>query len=211
MGSKEDVAKNFRERFGEDFLRNEIIAFGSGTTVGKVIELMPPWAVEELSKKTIVSTSRDTSYALERKGLTVSSVWKKPDAIVDGADSVFEDLIIKGGGGALLREKIAWRLADVVYVVITKEKRNRYFNVPALCLPDLVPIVQRAFPGARIRSGGKIPPVISDEGFAILDIPRKDLRETYEKLEGYRPVIIEHGIFDPKKLEIRKMEMVTDF
>ena len=197
--SKEDVARVFREKFGKRFVEHEVIAFGSGTTVGKVIELMPDRALEELKSKIIISTSRDTTYRLLIKGLNVSAARHRPEVVVDGADAIIGPYVIKGGGGALLREKIARRLAEERYLVVTKEKLGRYYDVPALKLPDLVPVVMRLLPGAKIRAGGKLPPIVSDDGLAIVDIPHEGtpeaLEELMKKLDSYRPIIIEHGIF----------------
>ncbi len=106
-----------------------------------------------------------------------------------------------------MKEKIARRLSDKIYVVATRDKIGRKYDIPAVVLPDLVPVILKEFPNAKIREGGKLPPAITDEGLALVDIPLEgDIKEIYERLESLRPIIIEHGIFESLGREV----IVTD-
>lgn len=131
---------------------------------------------------------------------------------VDGADEVDEALrLIKGGGGALLREKIVARAADRFVVIVDSAKRVRMlgrFPLPVEITPFgagfTTRLVREALEAAacarqevglrQARGGG---PFVTDEGNWILDcqcqaIPAPE--RLAEQLSGL-PGVVEHGLF----------------
>src|SRR5690606_3218830 len=73
-----------------------------------------------------VPTSERTSEIAARLGIPITSLDETPtlDLAIDGADEIDPDLnLIKGGGGALLREKIVANAADRMIVIADFSKR----------------------------------------------------------------------------------------
>jgi ribose 5-phosphate isomerase A len=92
-----------------DFVRAGMrLGLGSGTTAKHFVELLAQRVRAGLDV-IAVPTSEATRSDAERLGIPLTSLDETPqlDLTVDGADEIAPDLsLIKGGGGALLREKI---------------------------------------------------------------------------------------------------------
>ncbi len=83
---------------------NILLGMGSGTTVEIFIEEMSKIGFKGLR---IVPSSRRIDKILREKGYNVVELEDRCDLYIDGADAVDRELrMIKGGGGALTREKI---------------------------------------------------------------------------------------------------------
>lgn len=129
------------------------------------------------------------------------------DLALDGADEVDGSLgLIKGGGGALLREKIvisaARRFVVVAEAVKKVERLGEGFRLP-------VEIVRFGWRDTRRRLSGLLPdaelrstedksePYVTDEGHYILDAPippeasASDLDQALKRIPG----VVEHGLF----------------
>ena len=82
------------------------LGVGTGTTVRHLIDLLP--GIRNRIDR-IVSSSVETTSLLEERGFEVSTLNEvgDPDIYIDGADEATKHLhLIKGGGGALTREKV---------------------------------------------------------------------------------------------------------
>lgn len=92
-----------------EFVENGmILGLGSGSTVRIFVEKLGELVRKERLKVEVIPTSYDTEILAVKNGLKVSSLLEhpEPDLCVDGADQVDRKLnLIKGGGGALTREK----------------------------------------------------------------------------------------------------------
>ena len=127
------------------------------------------------------------------------------DLALDGADEVDAHLgLLKGGGGALLREKIVARAARRFVVMAEERKRverlGRAFRLPVEIVPfgwrDTRTRVLGLVEDALLREGAG-DPYVSDEGHWILDCrlhEAGDLRELAADLERIVGVV-EHGLF----------------
>jgi ribose 5-phosphate isomerase A len=131
------------------------------------------------------------------------------DVYIDGADEVSSRLdLVKGRGGALLREKLlALSAATRIYVVdYTKYTGVEYLYakpIPVEVVPASVNYAVRELrrlgfePQIRV-GGGRDGPVISDNGNYIVDLkplkPIVDAKSTHEKLKLLHGVV-ETGIF----------------
>src|SRR5215831_6494224 len=85
-----------------------LLGLGSGSTAARFVDLLGQRVREGLNV-TCVATSEATRAQAERLGVALTTLDDVPflDLTVDGADEVDPHLrLIKGGGGALLREKI---------------------------------------------------------------------------------------------------------
>jgi ribose 5-phosphate isomerase A len=179
------------------------IGLGSGSTTKEFIKLLGEKAKKGL-KITCVTTSFDSRMLAIENGLVVTET----DAIggidlaVDGADKVTRTALLKGGGGALTREKIIGYNAKKFIIIVDESKVMDGVlegEVNLEVLPFAAPLVMRqlAAYNPRIRMAkAKLGPVISDNGSFIIDCHMRldNPRETEKKLKSM-PGIIENGIF----------------
>ena len=180
------------------------IGLGSGRALWKALELL---AERGEPVRCVVASSRTEELAraagFELLGLDGTF---ELDLAIDGADEVDPALgLIKGGGGALLREKIvisaARRFAVVAEASKKVERLGSGFRLPvevvkfgwldtrrrlAELLPDAV---------QRLREDGEA--YLTDEGHFILDCrlpPEGDLGELGRAVKQI-PGVVEHGLF----------------
>ncbi|MEM3092051.1 MAG: ribose-5-phosphate isomerase RpiA, partial [Candidatus Pacearchaeota archaeon] len=135
----------------------------------------------------------------------LSNRQKPIDITIDGADEVDSELnLIKGGGGALLREKVIAQNTKSFLVVVDESKLSNKlgerFFVP-------VEVLQFAFESEKsfLESlGAKVnlrknndEPFLTDEGNFILDVEFGRIENPYElsSVLNERAGIVEHGIF----------------
>ncbi|MGF1619992.1 MAG: ribose-5-phosphate isomerase RpiA [Rhodomicrobiaceae bacterium] len=100
------------------------LGLGSGSTAAKFIELLGR-KVQGGIEVVGVPTSEDTRILAEKAGIPLTTLDEHPqlDLTIDGADEIDPSLsLIKGGGGALLREKIVAMASDKMVVVADHSK-----------------------------------------------------------------------------------------
>jgi ribose 5-phosphate isomerase A len=131
---------------------------------------------------------------------------KSIDITIDGADEIDPELnLIKGGGGALLREKIVAQATKREIIVADHTKRSRQlgtnFDLPVEVLPfgweTQIDFLTELGANPRRRMSSEGHPFVSDSGNFILDCkfgPISDLDSLASRLES-RAGIIEHGLF----------------
>jgi ribose 5-phosphate isomerase A len=128
------------------------------------------------------------------------------DLAIDGADEIDPQLrLIKGGGGALLREKIVVSAAHRFVVVAEESKRVERLGQGCRLPVEVVRFGWRdtgrrlsAFlPGPELRPGKGNEPYLTDEGHYILDCPLagdEDPAALGERIK-LLPGVVEHGLF----------------
>jgi ribose 5-phosphate isomerase A len=177
---------------------------GSGRAVWKVIELLG----ERGARVRAVAASSRTDELARAAGIEVVELdgTLELDLALDGADEVDGSLrLIKGGGGALLREKIVVSASRRFVVVAETRKRverlGERFRLP-------VEVVRFAWRDTRRRLGALLPGAelrlredgetyVTDEGHFILDCPLSagiDLDDLDRSLKQV-PGVVEHGLF----------------
>jgi ribose 5-phosphate isomerase A len=179
------------------------IGLGSGTTVREFISLLGE-KVRAGMKVTCVTTSFDSRMKAIENGIfvTETDAIDEIDLAVDGADKVTKKALLKGGGGALTREKIIGYNARKFIIIVDESKVADGVlegEVNLEVLPFAAPLVMRQLRehNPRIRMArSKLGPVISDNGSFILDCEMRleDPKKTEEWLKSI-PGIIENGIF----------------
>lgn len=100
------------------------LGLGTGSTAEHFVRLLAPHVAGGL-KLTVVATSERTALLAQELGIVVSDLGavRHLDLTVDGADEIGPDLnLIKGGGGALLREKIVAAASDRMVVIADEAK-----------------------------------------------------------------------------------------
>ncbi len=188
------------------------LGLGTGSTARHFVELLGERVRAGLDVVG-VPTSETTRAGAERAGVPLTTLEQTPhlDITVDGADEIGPGLaLIKGGGGALLREKIVAAASDRLIVIADESKL-----VPALgAFPLPIEIVQfgqgattRAIVKAleefalparlslRRTADGHV--FVTDEGHLILDATLgtiADPRALARRLAEI-PGIVEHGLF----------------
>ena len=178
---------------------DSIIGIGTGSTVDLFIEML---AEKNPVFKAAVSSSERSSKLLEQKGIEVSLLNDVggPDIYVDGADE-YDDKkqLIKGGGGALTREKIiAYSAREFICIVDESKKVNRLGSFP---LAIEVLEYARSFVAREIVKLGGKPTYrtgfVTDQGNQILDVLNLDYAVPYElEIRLNRiPGVVENGIF----------------
>ncbi len=182
------------------------LGLGSGSTAAIMLELLGERVRAGLRIRG-VPTSEASRYLAEQWGIPLTDFdhVDQLDLTIDGADEVDHDLnLIKGGGGALLREKIVACFSD--RVVIVADSRKRVQQLGHFALP--VEVVRFAWKpiAVRVRQLGctvqlrRQPdgsPFETDEGNFILDCNFdriRDPRGTARVLDAM-PGVMEHGLF----------------
>ena len=160
-----------------------------------------------------VPTSETTRADAERLGVPLTTLDETPalDLTVDGADEIAPDLsLIKGGGGALLREKMV-AVASARMVVIADESKWDYvlgqFPLPIEVVPFGLAATQRAI-AAAIAAAGTPGPLklrrnkdghafVTDSGHWILDANLGRITDPKALADRLSPIpgVIEHGLF----------------
>jgi ribose 5-phosphate isomerase A len=171
------------------------VGLGTGSTVAF---LLPALAARGLRLR-CVSTSPETERRARELGLSVEpfSALDRLDVAIDGADQVRPDgWLIKGGGGAHLREKIVAAAADRFVVIVSSEKAVGALSppVPLELLAFGSASTLRRLPDARLREGA--PP--SPDGGLIADWHGAvdDPAAVAARLAG-TPGVVDHGLFPP--------------
>jgi ribose 5-phosphate isomerase A len=202
--AKEAAARYAVERFVKPPQR---LALGTGTTAQFAIRAIAQrFAGAALE---CVASSRATEELAESLGLPVRGL--RPDdrfdLMLDGADEVSPQLALtKGGGGALLREKLLARLARRRVILVDPSKLvstlGEHLPIPVEIVPFARPVLEHQLAEAgfevRARHGRSDRPFLTDNGNEILDLaPRRPVDDPAaldRRLHRYVGVI-ETGIF----------------
>jgi ribose 5-phosphate isomerase A len=188
------------------------LGLGSGSTARHFIELLAERIRGGLDV-IAVPTSEATRSDAERLGVPLTTLDQTPelDLAVDGADEIAPDLsLIKGGGGALLREKIV-ASASARLVVIADESKwvsvLGRFALPVEVVPFGLAATRRAVEAAAAAAGCTGPALlrrardghafVTDGGHFILDAALEriaDPKSLADRLDGIAGVV-EHGLF----------------
>ena len=121
-----DKAKKVAAEAALTFIRsNMVIGLGTGSTAKIFVELLAKKFFSEKLNIKVLSTSSKTEIQAKNLGLPLTQINEvsKIDIVIDGADETDAKLnLIKGGGGALLQEKIVASNSDKVIVIVDTSK-----------------------------------------------------------------------------------------
>ena len=151
------------------------LGFGTGSTVAHFLEGLAEGRLDV----TGVATSRATASRCQELGIELldPAEVSRLDLCVDGADELDEELTLtKGGGGALLREKVVASMAERFVVIATSEKLvdrlGDTFPLPIEVVPFALAPVARALDGFGFEVTERRDEDVSyrtDNGNAVLD------------------------------------------
>ncbi len=190
-----------------DFIEDGMaVGLGTGSTAAYVVRLLGERVRAGLTV-TAVPTSRATEALARECGIPLTSLEDvtRLDITIDGADEVDGELrLIKGGGGALLREKIVAAASDRFVVVVDSGKlvaRLGSFDLPVEVVPFAWRVVAEKIETTgclpTLRSGDANKPFVTDEGNYILDCAYGAIEEPEalaRRLDGTTG-IVDHGLF----------------
>ena len=186
------------------------LGLGSGTTARHFVDLVGEQVQGGLDI-ICVATSEATETQAKGLGIPISTLddLLELDLTVDGADEIDPQLrLIKGGGGALLREKIVAAASKRMAVIVDSTKLVQVLG--AFPLPvEVVPFglaatrrhIEQAIAGldlaGPIRLRGGSTPFVTDGGHYILDcsLGAIDQPERLGKTLSMIPGVVEHGLF----------------
>lgn len=184
------------------------LGLGTGSTVHFVLLRLAERIREEGLRVRGVPTSLETERKAREWGIPLVELGavEALDLAIDGADEIDPAFrMIKGGGGALLREKVVASLARRVVIVVGEnklvERLGSTFALPVEVVPFALPSVQRAIarlgctPRERQKEGRAYR---TDNGNAILDCGFANGIQDAEALERRLrsiPGVVESGLF----------------
>jgi len=181
-----------------------VIGVGTGSTANCFIEALAP---HRARYRGAVSSSVATTARLEQHGIRVfdlNEIESLP-VYVDGADEIdASGAMIKGGGGALTREKIVASVSEVFVCIADASKRVDVLGGFPLPI-EVVPMARTAI-GRRVMGLGGVPvlrvrqdgaPYITDNGNEILDVKGLQIaapRELEATINAW-PGVVTVGLF----------------
>jgi ribose 5-phosphate isomerase A len=200
---EKEAAARASLRFVKD---GQVVGLGTGSTAAIFIQLLGEQVKKGLRIRGIPTSERSREQAASLGiPLTTLDECQEIDVTVDGADEVDPQLrLIKGGGGALLREKIVASATKQLVIVADASKRVPVlgkFPLPVEVIKFAQALVKKKIEalGAAVElrrdSGDK--PYLTDENNHILDcrfgqIPDADgLARRLSDMPG----VVEHGLF----------------
>ena len=185
--------------------RHEVIGIGTGTTVNHFIDLL---AVDRGALKAVVSSSNGSTRRLEAAGIPVvdlNEVGELP-VYIDGADETNPARqLIKGGGGALTREKIVAECSKVFVCIADATKL--VLTLGAFPLPVEVIPMARALVARRLTAIGGRPVLragVTDNGNQILDVHGLSITDpvALEAALNQIPGVVTVGLFAQRSADV---------
>ena len=187
-----------------------IVGLGSGSTAAFAIEALGERMKREKLRLMGIPTSYQAFLLAVDCGIPITTLDEHPqiDVTIDGADQITPELyLIKGMGAALAREKIVAAASKLNIIIADEKKKVKVLGennqaVPIEVLPFAISLVKRKIIDAGgkpvLREGkGKLGPVITDNGNAILDSYFGEIAKP-EELEvkvKMIPGVVETGFF----------------
>lgn len=189
------------------------LGLGTGSTASVMVRLLARRVAEEGLALRCVSTSEATEKLATSLGIKIESLdevgWL--DMTIDGADELDDALsLIKGGGGALLREKIVAQASDKMVVIADGDKHVATlgrFDLPVEVIPfgwkstarNIGKVLQTlGLDGKTVTlRGGEASPFRTDEGNFILDLALGAISDATALARELNALagVVENGLF----------------
>ena len=203
-----DLKKLAGERAADFVKSGMVVGLGSGSTAAfAVIRIGEKLHDGLLSDIVGIPTSRATEKLAQQWGIPLTSLHDQPriDLTIDGADEVDPQLnLIKGGGGALLREKIVAHASRQEIIVVDAAKLVNRLGQGFLLPVEVIPFgwnicaaeLDKLGCPPRLRMQGDHP-YVTDEGNYILDcrLPVVTDLPSLECSMNNIPGVVENGLF----------------
>lgn len=210
MGTNEDLKRSVGYRAADWIEEGMVVGLGTGSTVRYLLEAIAERRARgELVRMQGIPTSESTRRRSEALGIPLTDLASHPvvDLALDGADEFDPSLdLIKGLGGALLREKLVAIAARRFVALVDESKRvdrlGRKAPLPVEIEPFgaaiQIPFLKDLGCSPRLRRSEDGASFVTDGGNLILDCRFEDGIEDPHALAAAldaRPGIFEHGLF----------------
>ena len=188
------------------------LGLGTGSTAARFVKAVGERVAQGL-RVLCVPSSEITRAQAEGLGIPLTTLDETPrlDLTVDGADEIDHQLhLIKGGGGALLREKIVATASDRMVVIADDSKLVarlgthplpvevvRFGLLATMSLIEAIAVETGCHGEIKLRPGTGDAPFVTDQGNLIVDcafgaIPEPEvLAFALKRIPG----VVEHGLF----------------
>ncbi|NSX55043.1 ribose-5-phosphate isomerase RpiA [Parasulfitobacter algicola] len=209
-----DRAKFFAARRATDYVENGMrVGLGTGSTAAWLVKCLGEMVRDDGLNIVGVPTSLQTATLARDVGITILSLdearWL--DLTIDGADEYDGNLnLIKGGGGALLQEKIVATASERMIVIADASKQVDTlgaFPLPVEVIPfgwqTTKTLVEEMLIGldvmgrqSTLRMNGS-QPFVTDEGNYILDLNLRRIGNAQQLslVLNQAPGVVENGLF----------------
>ena len=205
--SEIDREKESAARASLRYVRDgDVVGLGTGSTAAFMVRALAE-RVRSGLKIVGIPTSKRTGELAASLGISVTTLDEYQDinVTIDGADEFDPELrLIKGGGGALLREKIVASASGKLVIIADASKQVQSlgkFPLPVEVSPFAAKLVAKKVSamGAQVkmRELAYGNPFVTDEGHHILDcnFGQIDDPDGLARALSFMPGIVEHGLF----------------
>jgi len=224
--SKKNKTRDLFQHIREHFLnvRTQIIGLGSGRTVAGIVSQIGSLPSKQSFK--FIASSLQVKLEAERNRLNIidENEAMNIQILFDGADQLDSEYhMIKGGGGALFREKILFAAARRIVILADSSKYNNRLN---LAVPiEVHPFARALFVrrikdlntrviNYRLRLLQKGFPYFTENGNIIFDVTFESITSVRKMVDEIKnvPGVIEVGIFPrPKNVSYYKIHQDHSF
>lgn len=212
-GALSGVAREISEGLGE----GAVLGLGSGSTVAALLEELAQIAAGRGMRLQGVPTSLQIENVARRVGIRTVAFQGRVDIHIDGADQVDGKLnLVKGGGGALLKEKVLASSASRLVIVASEAKFAKRLCEGGVRVPvEAFSFAREAVKSRLARLGARAEerllekgyPFFTENGNVILDSsfsPLDDPARVEAEVKCI-PGVAEVGIFTVKPLTVYRL------
>jgi ribose 5-phosphate isomerase A len=199
---------------------NMLLGLGTGSTANYFLSFLAERIRTAGLKIEAVASSLHTAGRAEELGIAVHEPRRgvRVDLTIDGADEIAPDLsLIKGAGGALLREKVVAQASRHFLVIADSSKRVAQLGrrrVPVEVTPFAMPWVMDEIEGLggnpllRMDESRPDRPYLTDQQNQLLDCDFALIRDAHDLAAKLKAVagVVEHGLF----LDLASAALVAD-
>ena len=202
-----DLEKEAAARASLRFVRDgNVVGLGTGSTAAYAVRFLGEQVRAGLKIRGI-PTSVHTGELATSLGIPLATLdeCQQIDVDIDGADEFDSQLnLIKGGGGALLREKVIASASRQVVIIADSSKQVAVlgkFPLPVEVIPFAQPLVAKRISAlgssVKLRRNVKGNPFVTDEGHHILDCSFGQIPDppALARILSDMPGVVEHGLF----------------
>ena len=203
-----DAKSRIAQEMGGRLRDGDVVGVGSGSTSFLTLRALADRAHQQGWQFTAITTSLEMEIECrELHVATTSLLQSRPEWSFDGADEIDDaGNMIKGRGGAMVREKLIMTSSPDRYVVVDTSKRvdrlGRNVAVPLEIIPESFNLVRSQLEGSfhvlssELRmSDAKDGPVVTERGNLILDVRFPDVNSDLDSRLNSVPGVVGSGLF----------------
>ncbi len=223
MDRSRDALKGVAQELAKGITAGMTLGLGSGSTVATLLEELSPAVMAKSKAIRGVATSTQIEMVAARCGIELVPFRGSVDLVIDGADQVDAGLnLVKGAGGALLKEKVVMGSAKSVAIVAGEGKFVKRLGQNGVRVPVEVFPMARESAKLKLSLLGGVPeerllpkgyPHYTENGNIVLDTlfePIDDPRDLEVKVKS-TPGVAEVGIFTIKPITVYKLKADGDY